>query len=99
MASTTYDPADAALTGAPADPAADLAVDAPDPDIVHGGHGYATNTGISNTKLAMWLFLGSECLLFGGLITTYLLYKIPTPNSGPGPQLSLIHISEPTRPY
>ena len=34
-----------------------------------------TNTGISNTKLAMWLFLGSECLLFGGLITTYLLYK------------------------
>jgi cytochrome c oxidase subunit 3/cytochrome o ubiquinol oxidase subunit 3 len=32
-------------------------------------------TGISNTKLAMWLFLGSECLLFGGLISTYLLYK------------------------
>jgi heme/copper-type cytochrome/quinol oxidase subunit 3 len=23
----------------------------------------------------MWLFLGSECLLFGGLISTYLLYK------------------------
>ena len=36
-----------------------------------------TNTGISNTKLAMWLFLASECLLFGGLITTYLLYKKP----------------------
>ena len=86
MASTTVDPADAALTNAPADAAADLAVDAPDADVVHGGHGYATNTGISNTKLAMWLFLGSECLLFGGLITTYLLYKIPTPNSGPGPQ-------------
>ena len=34
-----------------------------------------TSTGISNTKLAMWLFLGSECLLFGGLISTYLLYK------------------------
>ncbi len=34
-----------------------------------------TNTGISHTKLAMWLFLGSECLLFGGLISTYLLYK------------------------
>ena len=34
-----------------------------------------TNTGISNTKLAMWLFLASECLLFGGLITTYLLYR------------------------
>jgi cytochrome c oxidase subunit 3/cytochrome o ubiquinol oxidase subunit 3 len=49
------------------------------------GHGEAdTNTGISNTKLAMWLFLGSECLLFGGLITTYLLYKHPL--SGPTPK-------------
>lgn len=42
-----------------------------------------TNTGISNTKLAMWLFLGSECLLFGGLITTYLIYKYPLPGQGP----------------
>lgn len=33
-----------------------------------------TNTGLSNAKLGMWIFLGSECLLFGGLITTYLLY-------------------------
>ena len=40
---------------------------------VHGGH--ATTTGISNNKLAMWLFLGSECLLFGGLISTYMLYR------------------------
>jgi cytochrome c oxidase subunit 3/cytochrome o ubiquinol oxidase subunit 3 len=39
----------------------------------HGGHG--TSTGISNNKLAMWLFLGSECLLFGGLISTYMLYR------------------------
>ena len=44
---------------------------------------YDTNTGISNTKLAMWLFLASECLLFGGLITTYLLYKHPL--EGPTP--------------
>jgi heme/copper-type cytochrome/quinol oxidase subunit 3 len=42
---------------------------------------HETNTGISNTKLAMWLFLGSECLLFGGLITTYLLYKHPVPTA------------------
>ena len=42
-----------------------------------------TNTGISNTKLAMWVFLASECLLFGGLITTYLLYKEPL--EGPTP--------------
>ena len=36
---------------------------------------HATNTGISNNKLGMWVFLGSECLLFGGLISTYLLYE------------------------
>ena len=45
----------------------------------HDDHAHETNTGISNTKLAMWLFLGSECLLFGGLITTYLIYKNPLP--------------------
>ncbi|HVE95213.1 MAG TPA: heme-copper oxidase subunit III [Acidimicrobiales bacterium] len=43
---------------------------------VHGdGHGHATNTGVSNEKVAMWAFLGSECLLFGALISTYLLYR------------------------
>lgn len=48
----------------------------PGPEDSHGIHsGHHTNTGISNEKLAMWLFLGSECLLFGGLISTYLLYK------------------------
>ncbi len=35
----------------------------------------ATNTGVSNEKLAMWAFLGSECLLFGALISTYFLYR------------------------
>ncbi|NDA97372.1 MAG: hypothetical protein EBY08_05755, partial [Actinobacteria bacterium] len=30
---------------------------------------------ISNVKLGMWAFLGSECLLFGGLISTYMLYR------------------------
>ena len=34
-----------------------------------------TTTGLSNSKLGMWLFLGSECLLFGGLISTYMLYR------------------------
>ena len=49
----------------------------------HGGHGH-TSTGLSNNKLAMWLFLGSECLLFGGLISTYMLYRGRHPK-GPGP--------------
>ena len=34
-----------------------------------------TTTGLSHNKLAMWVFLGSECLLFGALISTYLLYR------------------------
>ena len=32
----------------------------------------------------MWLFLGSECLLFGGLISTYMLYRGRV-STGPGP--------------
>jgi len=35
----------------------------------------ATSTGLPNTKLAMWLFLASDCLLFGALISTYVLYR------------------------
>jgi len=34
-----------------------------------------STTGLSHTKLAMWVFLGSECLLFGALISTYLIYR------------------------
>jgi cytochrome c oxidase subunit 3/cytochrome o ubiquinol oxidase subunit 3 len=40
-----------------------------------GGHGHTTSTGLSNEKLAMWVFLGSDCLLFGALISTYLLLR------------------------
>jgi cytochrome c oxidase subunit 3/cytochrome o ubiquinol oxidase subunit 3 len=38
-------------------------------------HSEETSTGISHNKLGMWVFLGSECLLFGALISTYLLYR------------------------
>jgi cytochrome c oxidase subunit 3/cytochrome o ubiquinol oxidase subunit 3 len=51
-------------------------------DAGHGAH--VTSTGLSNNKLAMWLFLGSECLLFGGLISTYMLYR-GRHGTGPGP--------------
>ena len=34
-----------------------------------------TSTGLDSTKMAMWAFLGSECLFFGSLISTYLLYR------------------------
>jgi heme/copper-type cytochrome/quinol oxidase subunit 3 len=36
---------------------------------------HATSTGLPTPKVAMWIFLASECLLFGGLISTYLLYR------------------------
>ena len=35
----------------------------------------ATSTGLPNTKLAMWVFLASDCMLFGALISTYVLYR------------------------
>jgi heme/copper-type cytochrome/quinol oxidase subunit 3 len=37
--------------------------------------GHYTSTGLDNKKLAFWAFIGSECLLFGSLISTYLVYK------------------------
>jgi cytochrome c oxidase subunit 3/cytochrome o ubiquinol oxidase subunit 3 len=49
---------------------------------VHEEH--ATSTGLSNAKVAMWAFLGSECLLFGALISTYILYR-HRPVAGPTP--------------
>ena len=45
---------------------------------------HGTSTGIDNRKMAMWGFLGSECLFFGAMITTYLLYRTRTA-SGPKP--------------
>jgi heme/copper-type cytochrome/quinol oxidase subunit 3 len=34
-----------------------------------------TNTGVSNWKLGFWTFIASECLFFGTLISTYMVYK------------------------
>ena len=34
-----------------------------------------TSTGLDTRKLAFWTFIGSECLLFGTLISTYLIYE------------------------
>ena len=62
----------------------------------HGAHARgpradATSTGLSNEKLGMWVFLGSECLLFGGLISTYLLYKEQCRPAGPDAARALRH--------
>jgi cytochrome c oxidase subunit 3/cytochrome o ubiquinol oxidase subunit 3 len=53
----------------------------------HAGHEvHATSTGLSNEKLGMWVFLSSDCLLFGALISTYLLLHKRIPESAPGPR-------------
>ena len=46
----------------------------------HGGEHHPDMTIVRKT--AMWVFLGSECLFFGSLISTFLLYRTKT---GAGP--------------
>src|SRR5437879_640942 len=53
--------------------------------VVHGGAVHATATGTDNRKLLMWIFLGSECLFFGSLIATYLVFKRSVIDRGVGP--------------
>ena len=50
-----------------------------------GHESFSTSTGLSNEKLGMWVFLSSECLLFGALISTYLLLHDKSV-SGPTPE-------------
>jgi heme/copper-type cytochrome/quinol oxidase subunit 3 len=38
-------------------------------------HTHYTSTGLENRKVAIWAFIGSECMLFASLISTYLIYK------------------------
>lgn len=38
-----------------------------------GGH--HTSMGIDSRKIAMWVFLASDCMFFGSLIATYLIYR------------------------
>jgi len=62
---------------------AEATIAAPD---AHAGHDYGTSTGLSNEKLGMWVFLSSDCLLFGALISTYLLLHNRVPATAPGPR-------------
>ena len=45
---------------------------------LHTEHAHAhhhTSTGLDSRKIAIWAFIGSECMLFATLISTYLIYK------------------------
>jgi cytochrome c oxidase subunit 3 len=50
------------------------ALDANAPHAAHAAH-IDTSTGLDSRKMAFWGFIGSECLLFGSLIATYMAYK------------------------
>ena len=56
---------------------AEAAVATNEADVIvpYEAQGHETNTGVSNNKLAMWVFLASESLFFGAFISTYFLYR------------------------
>jgi cytochrome c oxidase subunit 3/cytochrome o ubiquinol oxidase subunit 3 len=43
--------------------------------LAHVDEHHYTTTGIEHRKLAIWTFIGSECMFFASLIGTYLVYK------------------------
>ncbi len=51
--------------------------------VAHAAHP-PTTTGLDHRKVAIWAFIGSECMLFASLISTYLIYKGRSVN-GPFP--------------
>jgi len=42
-------------------------------------HDPSTSTGIPNKKLLWWAFLASDCMFFGALISTHLVYRLNPP--------------------
>jgi cytochrome o ubiquinol oxidase subunit 3 len=48
-------------------------------------HDASTSTGIPNKKLLMWAFLASDCMFFGTLISTHLIYRLHPPAGNPSP--------------
>jgi len=53
------------------------------------GHGHAdhppTSTGLDHRKLLMWAFLANDCMFFGALIATYMIYRGRAESVGTGP--------------
>ncbi|HWA08021.1 MAG TPA: heme-copper oxidase subunit III [Opitutaceae bacterium] len=50
-------------------------------------HDPSTSTGIPNKKLLMWAFLASDCMFFGALIATHLIYRLHPPAGNPDPKV------------
>jgi cytochrome o ubiquinol oxidase subunit 3 len=45
-----------------------------------------TTTGLDSRKLLMWAFLASDCMFFGTLISTHLIYRLHPPPGNPVPR-------------
>ncbi|MGH7481845.1 MAG: cytochrome c oxidase subunit 3 [Longimicrobiales bacterium] len=43
--------------------------------VAHADEHHYTSTDVPTWKLGFWTFIGSECLFFGSLIATYMVYK------------------------
>jgi len=57
-------------------------------------HDPSTTTGIPNKKLLMWAFLASDCMFFGCLISTHLIYRLhPPPGVPPARQVFSIELT------
>ena len=57
-------------------------------------HDPTTSTGISNKKLLMWAFLASDCMFFGCLISTHLIYRLhPPPGTLPAKEVFSIELT------
>jgi heme/copper-type cytochrome/quinol oxidase subunit 3 len=41
----------------------------------HGAIEHPTSTGLDSRKIAMWVFLASDCMFFGSLISAYMISK------------------------
>jgi cytochrome o ubiquinol oxidase subunit III len=49
-------------------------------------HDHTTTTGIPNKKLFMWAFLASDCMFFGTLIASHLIFRLHPPVDTPDPR-------------
>jgi cytochrome o ubiquinol oxidase subunit 3 len=57
-------------------------------------HDHTTSTGIPNKKLLWWAFLASDCMFFGALISTHLVYRLnPPPGNAEPTQIFNIELT------
>ncbi len=61
-----------------------MSSDAASATLVHP-HDAPTTTGIPNKKILLWAFLASDCMFFGTLISTHLVYRLHPPPGTPLP--------------